>query len=295
MSTVPSSLHAARAAAAGAAGARPRAQPLLVRHLMLDPPLMPWHQDPAERHLSRRIGSVWKAASGPMGPAGPVGAEDRLVSMRHFAFQALVLRVEQLVGEPEETPRHAALDLFLSGALDHAYVDGPAFRRLAAEADGNRAGDAAAFLDLSSERVVINTGRCFGEGTAVLAAPATQAVVGMLRARAFGAYLQHRPQLLGSSQRDRQLVACGLGLQAVACCVARAALDEPGLQLTPLAQQLADRAGKTVVAQALLTGALAQTQATVAAFLPLWAQWQQDRRATGLPDIELALAEVTAL
>jgi hypothetical protein len=277
MSIASSSIAARHAAEPRAVPGRPAAaQPLLVRHLMLDPPLLARGTvaDHGAGGPSAPVGAVWKPAG------GLAGAADKLVSMRHFAFQALQLKVECLAGTPPE-PRHAALRLFLDGSADHVYADGRTFRRLAAEVDDGRARAEApaVLLDLPRGRVLIDTQRCFEDDSAVLTAAAVQAVVGMLRARAFGAYLQQRPQLLGNAQPTRQLVACGLALQAMACRIVRAALDEPGLGPAPLAQRLADRVGARDVACALLTGALRPTQATVAAFMALWDEWQRGRHA----------------
>jgi hypothetical protein len=278
MSIASSSIAARHASEPWAASGRSAgAQPLLVRHLMLDPPLVAWG---APAHgaggPAAPVGAVWKPA------CGLAGAADKLVSMRHFALQALQLKVECLAGAPPE-PRHAALRLFLDGSADHVYADDRTFRRLAAEVDDGRprAEAPAVLLDLPRGRVLIDTHRCFDGDSAVLTTAAVQAVVGMLRARAFGAYLQQRPQLLGSAQPTRQLVACGLALQAAACRIVRTALDEPGLGPAPLAQRLADRVGRREVACALLTGALRPTQATVLAFVPLWEEWQREHGGAG--------------
>jgi hypothetical protein len=278
MSIASSSIAARHAAEPWAASGRSAgAQPLLVRHLMLDPPLVAWGT-PAHGAggPAAPVGAVWKPAG------GMAGAADKLVSMRHFAFQALQLKVECLAGVPPE-PRHAALRLFLDASADHVYADDRTFRRLAAEVDDGRArsGAPAVLPDLPRSRVLIDTHRCFDGDSAVLTAAAVQAVVGMLRARAFGAYLQQRPQLLGSAQPTRQLVACGLALQAAACRIVRTALDEPGLGPAPLAQRLADRVGHREVACALLTGAPRPTQATVLAFMPLWEEWQREHGGAG--------------
>lgn len=273
MSIASSSIAARHAPEPWAASGRPAgAQPLLVRHLMLDPPLAAYGA--AVPAAGGPVGAVWKPAG------GRAGAADKLVSMRHFAFQALQLKVECLAGAPPE-PRHAALRLFLDGSADHVYADDRTFRRLTGELDGGRTRPAV-LPDLPRSRVLIDTQRCFDGDSAVLTPAAVQAVVGMLRARAFGAYLQQRPQLLGSAQPTRQLVACGLALQATSCRIVRTALDEPGLGPAPLAQRLADRVGgPEVVACALLTGAPRPTQATVLAFVPLWEEWQREHRAAG--------------
>jgi hypothetical protein len=281
---VPASRPAARPA-------RASMQPLLQLHPVLEPPLWPQPQPLGAGALDTRIGAVWKT------PSVAPGTDDRLVTLRHVAFQELAVRVERLAG-PRGEARHATLELFFSGALDHAYVDGDTYRRLEAEAglSRGRAGDAAIFLDTRRDCLVIDTGRCFESGRAVLAGPAVQSVVGLLRARAFGAYLQQRPHLLGAEGPSRELVACGVALQSVAGCITRAALDEPGLQFTPMARRLAGRAGVQQVARAWLTGALGPTQATVLAFVPLWRQWVQDHPAAASPDSVLpqAMAEAAA-
>ncbi len=222
-----------------------------------------------------RTGRVWKSLRGPGADEG--GEGDRLMNLRHFAVLGLQTRLRSLVPGSVDDVSNLALRLFLSPQTDHAYVDGPLFQRMAAAtADVLGVPDEfPVFIDARRECLVIDTSRGFEGGGVQVAAATVHGVAALCESRRFAAYLQQRPHLLGTD-RAAQHVACGLVLQASARCVLRVALQEPGLQASQLARQLARQAGADVVARALLAGAVAETRTTVEVFLRLW----QERRPT---------------
>lgn len=215
-----------------------------------------------------RTGTVWKSLRGQGADEG--GEGDRLMNLRHFAVLGLQTRLRCLVSEHVDVS-NLALRLFLSPHTDHAYVDGPLYRRMAAAAAEvlGVPEEFPVFIDVRRECLVIDTSRGFEGGGAQVTAATVHGVAALCESRRFAAYLQERPQLLGTG-RAAQHVACGLVLQASARCVLRAALQEPGLQVSQLARQLARQAGADVVARALLAGAVAETRTTVEVFLRLW-------------------------
>jgi len=222
-----------------------------------------------------RTGVVWKSLRGTGGDIG--GEGDRLLNLRHFAVLGLQTRLRRLVPGDVDVS-NLALRLFLSAQTDHAYVDGALYRRMAADAVEvlGVPEEFPVFIDVRRECLVVDNSRGFeGRGAQVTAAM-VHGVAAMGESRRFTAYLQQRPHLLDAG-RATQRVACGLVLQASARSVLRAALEEPGLQVSQLARQLAEQAGAPVVVRALLTGAEMETHATVETFLRLW----QERRPMG--------------
>jgi hypothetical protein len=284
----PSPQTSGRAYAARARQAAiPRPEPLLVRHGLLESPpgQEPWSALARSADMSAG-GVVWKPADREL-----EGGE-RLLTLRHFAMQSVQIKLERLLHEKAITLEPSAA-LFLNARTDHVYADDRTFLRLATGAEKRRGapGQLPAFVDVARERLVVDVSRFFEPRGARLTSDGVQALVAIIESRRFAAYLEEHPQLMGFSQRTRQVVAAGLALRATARCVARFVLREPGLQWPPLARPLLKDAGPRVVMSALLSGAREETQATVKAFARLWQQWQQGRgEMLPVPGTEAAAA-----
>ncbi len=284
----PSPLTSGRAYAAQARRAAiPRPEPLLARHGLLESPpgQEPWSALARSADMPTG-GVVWKPADQAL------EGGDRLLTLRHFAMQSVQIKLERLLHEKAITLEPPAA-LFLNARTDHVYADKGTFQRLATGAEKRRGapGQLPAFVDVARERLVVDVSRFFEPRGARLTSDGVQALVAIIESRRFAAYLEEHPQVMGFSQRTRQVVAAGLALRATARCVARFVLREPGLQWPPLARPLLKDAGPRVVMSALLSGARDETQATVKAFARLWQQWQQGRgEMLPVPGAEAAVA-----
>ena len=91
----------------------------------------------------------------------------------------------------------------------------------------------------------------------------------MIESPRFLGCLRERPFALDLIPAAQQ-AACRLLLHTTARCVVRHVLGEPRLQVPQLARQLVEEAGKGGVVRSILTGAIADTQATASAFARLW-------------------------
>jgi hypothetical protein len=250
------------------------ARPLLGPLAMLEPRVLrngpAFEATPQAAAAQTSTGMVWKSLCGGAADA------DRLLNLRHFAVLGLQTKLRRLVQVDMGTST-LALRLFLSGQTDHAYVDHDTYQRMALAAVDvlGVPGEFPVFIDVRRECLVIDTARFFEADSARVTAPGVHGVAVMSESPRFLACLQERPLPLDLVPAAQQ-AACRLLLQATGRCVVRRVLDEPRLQVPQLAQQLAEEAGIEVVVRALLTGAMADTQATASAFAGLW----QARRKT---------------
>lgn len=235
--------------------------PRLKRHALLYPPIAGDGPGDSPHELNAGVGAVWKSDEGVSDGA------DTLLTLRYFAVQAMQLRLRQLLqGRGEQHGRE--LDLFLNARFDQVYVDAGTYQQLALSATGVLGEPDAlpSFFDLGRERLVIDTTRFFHAGTAQITAAAVQGVVAMAQSSRFMAWLEQQPVLTGAVMVDSTMTSAPSALLAAARCVTRYVLTEPGLELTPSAEQLARRVGAKAVVRALLTGAAEETRATVLAF-----------------------------
>lgn len=266
-------LNAARASQASTARLAERGALLLKPHTLLYPPVIRG-EDAAPtdslKELNAGMGTIWKPANGVL------DGSDTLLTMRYFSIQALQLRLGQLM-QGRGVLYSAEIDLFLKGRFDHAYVDAATYRRLAGGTT-QVLGDPVAqpvFFDLHGQRLVIDASRCFNADSSQAAPAAVQGIVVMTESPRFKDFVARHRCALGAAVSDAQLALASSTLQESARCVARYILREPGLELPPVAEQLARDVGARVVARALLTGSAGETQATVAAFAAQWAQGLQ--------------------
>jgi len=246
------------------------ARPLLGPLAMLEPRVMrPGPAEPPNDAVpyaaaQASAGMVWKSLC-----AGAADA-DRLLNLRHFAVLGLQTKLRRLVQEDAGTST-LALRLFLSGQTDHAYVDRDTYQRMALAAFDvlGVPDEFPVFIDVRRECLVVDTARFFEADSARVTAPAVHGVAVLCESPRFLACLQEQPLPLDLIPTAQQ-AACRLLLQATGRCVVRRVLEEPRLQVPQLAQQLAEQAGTGVVVRALLTGAVADTQAIASAFADLW-------------------------
>lgn len=217
-------------------------------------------------------GVVWKSLLGTAADDA-----DRLLNLRHFAVLGLQTKLRGLVQEDAGTST-LALRLFLSAQTDHAYVDTDTYQRMALDAVEvlGVPAEFPVFIDVRRECLVVDTMNFFEIGTACVTAAAVHGVAVLCESPRFLACLQEQPLALELIPAAQQ-ASCRLLLQAAGRCVVRRVLDEPRLQMPPLAQQLAEQAGTAVVVRALLAGTAADTQAAAQVFARLW----QDRRGAG--------------
>lgn len=254
-----------------------RAALTLKRHSLLYPPLADGDPVGSAHELSTDVGVVWKSEGSTF------DGGDTLLTRRYFALQAMQFRLDQLLQGRGE-PHGRELDLFLDSRFDQAYVDAGTYQQLALSATGVLGEPDAlpVFFDLGRKRLVVDTSRFFNAGTAQITAAAVHGVVAMAQSSHFMAWLEQQPVLMGTAMADSAMTAAPHALLAAARCVTRYVLTEPGLELTPPAEQLARRVGAKAVVRALLTGAVDETRATVTAFGLL--------RKQGLWDTSMALA-----
>jgi hypothetical protein len=212
------------------------------------------------------MGMVWKSLPG----TAEADDADRLLNLRHFAVLGLQTKLRALVQEDAGTST-LALRLFLSGQTDHAYVDAATYQRMAHDAIEvlGVPGEFPVFIDVRRECLVVDTTNFFEAGTARVTASGVHGVAVLNESPRFLACLQEQPLPLESIPAAQQAV-CRLWLQAAGRGVVRRVLDEPGLQVPQLAQQLAAQAGTVVVVRALLAGTAADTQVTAQVFAQLW-------------------------
>jgi hypothetical protein len=211
------------------------------------------------------MGTLWRPADD--GPAD----DDSLLTRRYFGMQSLQLRLEQLMQGPGVLHSHG-VTLFLKGRFDHVYVDTGGYHQLA-HCAGDVLGDPRGlplFFDVTGQRLVIDTSRCFLAQSALPTAAAVQGMVALAESPQFTEFLNRSRCGTVAQATDAQVALACNTLRDSACCVARHLLKEPGLQLTPLATRLARDVGARLVARALFTGAATEMQATVAAFAALW-------------------------
>lgn len=237
------------------------AAPTLQRHSLLHPPVVNASRDKRTLELIADVGTVWKSDRGVQEEAGT------LLTLRYFAVQAMQLRLEQLL-QGRGQHRGDELDFFLDGRFDQAYVDAATYQCLALGATGVLGEPDAlpVFFDLGNERLVVDTTRFFNAGVAEVTAAAVHGVVAMAQSSRFMAWLEAQPLLTDTDMVEATLTSAPRTLLDAARCVTRYVLTEPGLELSPPAEQLARRVGAKAVMRALLTGAVEETRATVLAF-----------------------------
>jgi hypothetical protein len=243
------------------------ARPLLGPLAMLEPCVRragPAYETVSQAVAQASMGVVWKSLN-----EGAADA-DRLLNLRHLAVLGLQTKLRHLVQVDMGTST-LALRLFLSGQTDHAYVDRDIYQRMALAADDvlGVPHEFPVFIDVKRECLVVDTARFFEADSARVTAPAVHGVAVLCESPRFLACLLEQALPLDLIPAAQQ-AACRLLLQATGRCVVRRVLGEPQLQVPQLAQQLAEQAGIGVVVRALLTGAVADTQATASAFADLW-------------------------
>jgi len=215
------------------------------------------------------MGTLWRPVDDGLADSDP------LLTRRYFGMQSLQLRLEQLMQGPGVLHSHG-VNLFLKGRFDHVYVDTPAYLLLAQGASqvlGDPQG-LPLFFDVTGQRLVIDTSRCFVAQSALPTAAAVQGVVALAESPQFMEFVDRCRCGTVAQATDAQVVLAGNTLRESARCVARHLLKEPTLQLTPLAARLARDVGARLVARALFTGSAGEMQATVAAFAAWWKQGQ---------------------
>ncbi|HEY9106294.1 MAG TPA: hypothetical protein VIN58_06425, partial [Roseateles sp.] len=102
------------------------------------------------------MGTLWRSVDDGLADGDP------LLTRRYFGMQSLQLRLEQLMQGPGVLHSHG-VNLFLKGRFDHVYVDTDAYLQLA-QCANEVLGDPQGlplFFDVSGQRLVIDTSRCF--------------------------------------------------------------------------------------------------------------------------------------
>ena len=239
---------------------------LLTPHLMLDPPLPRRGRDDSANGglFDIDVGMVWKTARAAEGG-------DRLLTVRCFSIEGMQLRLAQLVSG------HAgvlspSLAMFLRGGLDQASVDALAYRRLVEAAPRvlGALGAHPLHMDTLSQRLVVDTSRCFAAKTARLTAEAIAGLVALAESAQFLTVVKRLRCALGAAASDAEVALATRALLDAARRVARLVLNEPGLEVGGTAEQLAREVGPRLVARALFTGAEGDTSAVAAAFAARW-------------------------
>lgn len=193
-----------------------------------------------------------------------------LLTRRHLALQAMQLKVDILLGEAGAA-WNPPLRSFVNGQLDHIYLDARSFAELAKASPSAHAEPSLqpSFIDAKRDCVVIDASRFFWPDTAKLTAEAIQSVVLMSEAPNF-AMLLRRTDAHGEGAIT--LRSDAIALQYFARQILRNALHEPGVDLSPLAEQLVQRMPPCLIAQALLGGSRAKVHQLDAAFMEVWKQ-----------------------
>jgi len=227
--------------------------PPLMRHALFDPPRSGPH-DPGEV-------KVWRPAC-----EAPEGG-DTLLTLRYLALQTIQVRLDMLFGGRHHLA-NPVLNAFVAGRFDHVYVDAASFARFAALAPQVRGtpDSLPAFLDLAAGRLVVDVSRFFEPGRARITSAGRAAVIAVAES----------PRLARSIA---QVVPTGDGaavhpLLEASRQIARYVIAEVTPELSPLARDLAQRAGAMVVIRALLSGWRADVHAVMAAFEPRWKEFQ---------------------
>lgn len=252
--------HSQRPASAAAPEPKPSALPSsLLFHPLTDPPVAQQH----DTRGSPRVGGVWCTQTLLDGGA-------RLLTRRHLALQAMQLKVDILLGDSGAV-WNPPLRLFVNGQLNHAYLDGRSFAELAKPQSSTHSEPSLqpSFIDAKRECVMIDASRFFWPDTAKLTAEAIQSIVLMSEAPNF-AMLLRRTDANGEGAVTLRSEA--IALQYFARQILRHALHEPGVELSPMSEQLVQQLQPCVIAQAILGGSRSKIHQLYAVFMQVWAQ-----------------------